>query len=90
MAKFSGAKSVAFVLPLNDCEAKQEQNADNKQNNTLGEVSITVKGDAGIVLKTPSIFKVKKNSTWKEVKPTALSKITLKKYRNTRMAKNSV
>lgn len=35
MAKFSGAKSVAFVLPSNDCEAKQEQNADNKQNNTL-------------------------------------------------------
>ena len=67
-------------------DAKQEQNTSNEQNNTLSEVSITVKGDAGIVLKTPSIFKIRKNSTWKEVKPTALSKITLKEKNTERMA----
>ena len=62
------------------CKQKVTNNGGNhpKQNNTEAEITITVKGDAGLEVKKPDTFKVKKDSTWKDIKATATSKIAPK------------
>lgn len=42
------------------------------------EITITVSGDEGVVVKASNAFKFKKKSTWKEIKEKAIDKITSK------------
>lgn len=58
-----------------------EQANNGKQGGTpqpSGEITITVKGYHGFQVKTHGTFKVKKNSTWQDIKYLAKSKITQK------------
>lgn len=42
------------------------------------EITITIKGDAGVEVKSPASFKVKTSSNWKDIKEKAIKKIKTK------------
>jgi len=59
----------------NDGDLGQEKPTPTPSN----EVTITVQGDDGVIIKTPNTIKFRKNSTWKEIKEKIINKITTKK-----------
>ena len=79
-------KSIKFLLYLTlgvllfsfGCKQANNGNKNPPAPKPSAEVEITVKADDGITVKTANTFKVKKNSTWKDVKEIAKTKITLK------------
>ena len=61
----------ALVLAVGCKQANGRQSESN-------EMTIIVKGDAGVEVKEPNSFKVKKSSSWKSIKQKAIEKITTK------------
>ena len=58
----------------NDGDLGQEKPTPTPSN----EVTITVQGDDGVIVKTPNTIKFRKNSIWKDIKQKAIEKITTK------------
>ena len=81
-------KSIRFLLCLAlgvllfSFGCKQASKGEKGKPIPSNEITITVKGDAGLIVKTPNTFKVKKSSSWQEVKKLAKSKVGLKENRN--------
>ena len=72
---------LALIALASAIGCKQTNSGSGREKPTptlLDEITITVKCDDGLVVKTPNTFKEKKNSTWKEIKEKAINKITPK------------
>ena len=69
--------ALATILFAFSC--KQPKGGDEqKPTPTPTEITITVKGDNGLTVKTPNTVKAAKNDTWGKIKEKAIEKITKK------------
>ena len=83
IAKLLLGLALGLVFFVSGCKQKQmngasQTNAFQQDGSVVEEIKITLRGEAELEIKKPQMFKVKKSSAWKEIKKTAISKITLK------------
>ena len=65
-----------FAIGCKQTNNNEGQRLDNPK--PSNEITIKVKGDEGVKIKEPFSFKVKKSSTWKDIKQKAIDRITTK------------
>ena len=82
MPKLCWCLALASLLFTFGCKQTNNENKNRPVPTPQADVTITVKGDEGISLKSPNTFKVKRNSTWKDIKDNAKSKVTPKENKD--------
>jgi len=82
LAKLCWGLALASLLFAFGCKQANNGKKNHPVPTPQADVVITVKGDEGISLKSPNTFKVKRNSTWKDVRDNAKSKIIPKENKD--------